>query len=101
MTNATSPDLSPFTVLRRFVRPRAPVERCGLCSADLAAEHVHVLELSSRRLQCCCAPCAILFSGQEGGRYRRVRPSLQRLQDFALSDAAWDALFIPINLAFF
>jgi hypothetical protein len=92
---------SSFAALRRFSRPRAPVERCDMCSAPVAAQHPHVLEVAIRRLHCCCDPCAILFGGQEGGRFRRVPAVFQRLPDFRLSDAAWDCLHIPIHLAFF
>jgi hypothetical protein len=43
----------------------------------------------------------MLFSGQAGGRYRRVPRRVRFLADFRLTDAAWDGLGIPIDLAFF
>jgi hypothetical protein len=91
----------PWSTLRRFVRPRPPVERCELCSAALAAEHPHLLEPSSRQLRCCCDACAILFSDQQGGRYRRVPSRVEMLPDFRLTDEQWEDLRLPINLAFF
>ncbi len=55
----------------------------------------------ARQLLCSCEPCAILFSGQQGGRYRRVPRDIESLPDFRLSDAQWEDLHLPINLAFF
>ncbi len=89
-----------FTALRRFIRKRAPVEFCELCSAELTDDHQHLLEPSSRKLVCSCDACAILFSGQEG-KYRRVPRRIRFLPDFHLTDAQWESLLIPINMAFF
>ncbi len=91
---------SSFAALRRFVRERAPVERCELCGAGLIADHQHLIEPSSRKLICACDPCAILFSNQEG-KYRRAPRRIRFLRDFRLTDAQWESLAIPINMAFF
>ena len=90
-----------FAALRKFTRKRAPAERCELCSAEVAAEHAHLLESTTRQILCACEPCAILFSGQEGGRYRRIPRRALLLKDLEISDAQWESLMIPINLAFF
>jgi hypothetical protein len=87
--------------LRRFARPQAPEERCELCSAPLGPEHDHLVELANRRLACACEPCAILFGGHAAARYRRVPRRAQFLPGFRLTDAAWEGLLLPINLAFF
>ena len=89
--------------LRRYVRPRAAIvrERCDLCDAELAAEHSHLIEPATRRLACACEACAMLFSGQAGGRYRRVPRRVRFLADLRLTDASWEGLGIPIDLAFF
>ena len=93
---------SPFAVLRRFVRQRAVVaERCELCSTELGAEHEHLVDLTTRQLTCACQACAILFSGKANPRYRRVPRRILYLRDFQLTDAQWDALLIPIGMAFF
>jgi hypothetical protein len=93
---------SPLAALRRFVRPRASgVERCELCSAELAAEHQHLVDPSNRQLSCACEPCAILFSGGPALKYRRVPRRIRTLPGFELTDARWDSLMIPIQLAFF
>src|SRR5438093_1637859 len=92
---------NPFAVLRQFVRPRRNVERCELCSQELPAEHAHLLELARRRITCSCDACALLFSGQQSARYKRVPRDVQALTDLRLSDEQWDQLAIPIQLAFF
>jgi Family of unknown function (DUF5947) len=99
---STTASLHPaFDALRRFARRRPSGERCDLCAGELAADHQHLIEPSSRRLLCCCNACVLLFSGQQSARYRRVPRRVQVLRDFALTDAQWDDLLIPINLAFF
>jgi hypothetical protein len=77
-----------------------PVEKCELCGAGLAADHEHVVEASTRKLVCACGPCSILFCNM-GGTYRRVPRRVRPLPDFRMTDAQWDSLMIPIQLAFF
>lgn len=92
---------SAFNTLRRFMRPRAVVERCEICSIELATEHQHLIEPSSRQLVCACDACAILFSGQAEMKYRRVPRRIRFLSDFRMTDGQWDSLMLPIHLAFF
>jgi hypothetical protein len=93
--------LAALNSLRRFARPRALLERCELCDTGLAAEHAHLVELSSRRLVCACDACAILFDNPVSGKFRRVPRRSRFLADFRLSDATWNDLHLPIDLAFF
>src|SRR5215470_13956465 len=90
-----------FGVLKQFVRRKRPAEMCELCSQELGPEHVHLLEIANRRLLCACDGCALLFSNQTNPRYRKVPKRVHLLEDFQLSDAEWDSLMIPINMAFF
>lgn len=99
--DTTPGDQRPFSVLRRFVRRQAPHEQCALCSAALASEHQHLIEPTSRQLVCSCDACAILFSGDQSKRYRRVPRRVRFLADFRMTDAQWEDLHVPINLAFF
>jgi hypothetical protein len=90
-----------FDALRRFTQPRAPLERCDLCGLAIAPEHDHLLEPAARRLVCACGACAVLFSGQADTKYLRVPRRVRRLQEFRLTDAQWEDLRLPIDLAFF
>jgi hypothetical protein len=97
-----SSNRSALTSLRRFMRPRpADRSRCELCSAPLGEPHDHLVELANRRLCCACEPCAILFSNPAAPKYRRVPRRMEYLADFRLTDVGWEALQLPINLAFF
>jgi hypothetical protein len=96
-----NPALNALASLRRFARPPGPAERCELCSAGLADEHSHLVEVSGRRLVCACEPCAVLFGSQAAAKYRRVPRDVSFLADFRLGDVQWEGLGVPINLAFF
>jgi hypothetical protein len=90
-----------FAVLRAFARPRAArEERCDLCAARLAPEHDHLLDRERVIVRCACDACAILFERGTGARWRRVPRVAERLAGFRLDDVRWDALGIPIGLAF-
>jgi hypothetical protein len=106
----TTPERAPgfeqaLGVLRQFRGARRPsaraAEHCELCSAELHPAHPHMVELTSRRLVCACDPCAMLFDGMERSKYKRVPRHVKVFAGFQLSDAQWESLFIPINLAFF
>jgi hypothetical protein len=92
--------------LRQFARRRPEAEaggeeRCELCSAPLAAAHQHLLDPKKRQIVCACDGCVILFCGQTGAHYLRVPRRIQRLVGFQMTDLQWEALMLPINLAFF
>jgi hypothetical protein len=55
-----------FSTLRQLARRRAGVERCELCGLDLADDHQHLIEPSTRRLLCTCDACTLLFDGAIG-----------------------------------
>jgi Family of unknown function (DUF5947) len=96
-------DLEPgkLAALQRFTRTRAQAERCELCGVELTEKHPHLLETRLRGITCACPACAILFCGQEGGRFLRIPQKVRRLDDFVLSDLEWEELTLPIQLAFF
>jgi Family of unknown function (DUF5947) len=89
-----------FGALRQFVRRKRNIERCELCSAEVGADHPHLIEPGSRKLLCTCNPCAILFSAM-GTKYKRVPRRVLCLADFHLSDGQWESLMVPINMVFF
>ncbi len=92
--------LSGFATLKRLAQKPAPVERCGLCNVELGPVHLHLVEPVSRRIECACPACALLFENQSG-RYRLVPRDAVPLRDFALDDLQWESLDLPIQLAFF
>lgn len=100
-SNGENRGQTPFAALRRFVRPRAVVERCELCSTELPPNHEHLVEPQTRQMLCACQACSILFSGQAETKYRRIPRRVRYLSSFQLTDSQWDSLLIPIGMAFF
>jgi hypothetical protein len=90
-----------FEILRRFAKARPEVERCDLCGLEIGPRHDHLIDPAQRRLACACGACAVLFSAQEGTRYKRVPREVLALDQLTISDAQWEALRLPIDLAFF
>lgn len=87
--------------LRRLAAEREPDERCELCGAGIPADHRHLLELRTRMLTCSCRACSLLFEGRTDARYRPIPTRVLSLPDLRLDDAMWDAMLVPVNLAFF
>jgi len=84
-----------LAALRRFAAP--PADSCDLCGRAVAADHHHLLESGPRRLLCVCEVC-----GEEVPEgCRSVPRQVRRLDDFRIAAAEWDALQIPIGIAFF
>jgi hypothetical protein len=94
------PKASAFATLRQFARKRTNVETCEICSRELATTHAHLLETVSRKLICACEACAILFSGNQNLKFKRVPRDVRFLSDLHLTDAQWDSFMIPIEMAF-
>jgi hypothetical protein len=98
----------PLAVLQRIRespprdRPRAG-ERCELCTEPIPPEHGHLVDLEARNLLCACRGCYLLFTptGAGGRRYRAVPDRYLTFPDFSLSPTHWDALQIPVSVAFF
>jgi hypothetical protein len=93
--------------LRRFlvaptVQEPAP-ERCELCATPVPSQHPHLVQVAERRMLCACGPCGFLFDnpGAGGGGYRRVPDRYLTDPGFRLTDGQWEALQIPVGLAFF
>jgi hypothetical protein len=90
-------------IRRSRVTPQAGEERCELCGEAIAEEHGHVADLRSRNLLCACHGCYLLFTadGAGGGHYRAIPDEYKRWSGSQLSEADWDALQIPVGVAFF
>ena len=86
-------------MLRGFAQRRPQAEVCEFCSVPLAGIHRHLLEVASRKLVCACDPCALRFENVIG-RWRLIPRDARPLPDFQITDAQWESLALPINLAF-
>ena len=85
-------------------KPRAaPGEACEMCAEPLGGGHSHVVNLDSRQILCSCRACWLLFThqGAAGGRYRAVPDRYLFDPGFKLGEGAWEALQIPVRVAFF
>ncbi|MEV1065704.1 DUF5947 family protein [Streptomyces sp. NPDC050263] len=90
--------------LRRFLTPRPPrPERCELCAAAVPDDHRHLVDTEKRALACACTACALLMEapGVAAGRFRAVPNRYLTDPAHRLDDGAWDALQIPVGVAFF
>jgi hypothetical protein len=82
-------------------REKPAVETCELCRVSITPWHRHLLEVAKRQIVCACDACALRFQDVVGGSYKLIPRDVHTLPDFHLSDAQWDGLAVPINLAFF
>ncbi|MER6954197.1 DUF5947 family protein [Streptomyces sp. NPDC000618] len=90
--------------LRRFLVERPPrPERCELCAAAVPDDHRHLVDTEKRALACACTACALLMEapGAAAGRFRAVPNRYLTDPSHRLDDGAWDALQIPVGVAFF
>jgi hypothetical protein len=87
--------------LRRLTRTRGSEECCELCSAPVPADHRHLFDRRTEALACACGPCAALLAGRAAARYRPVPTRVGSLAGFRLDDERWEALQVPVGLAFF
>jgi hypothetical protein len=104
---------SAFSSLRRFANEEsekaekkaveAAQEYCDLCGEPIPSEHRHLMEVSTREIMCACRPCSILFDSEAAseGRYRLIPDRHLFLDNFEMSDAQWESLRIPVDMAFF
>ena len=82
--------------------PQPAGERCEMCSEAIADEHQQVVNLEGRQLMCVCRGCYLLFTDTQAElRYRAVPDRYLAFPEFALDRRAWEALQIPVGLAFF
>jgi Family of unknown function (DUF5947) len=82
--------------------PQPAGERCEMCSEPIAEEHQHVVNVDGRQLMCVCRGCYLLFTESNAElRYRAIPDRYLAFPDFALNRREWEALQIPVGLAFF
>lgn len=97
---------APLAALSRFVRQpqrQAPAEKCEMCTQELAPDHSHIVSIETRSLMCACRACYLLFTepGAAQGKYKAVPDRYLRLESVELAPEKWDALQIPVGMAFF
>jgi hypothetical protein len=82
--------------------PRPAGERCEMCSETIADEHQHVVNVEGRQLMCVCRGCYLLFTDTNAHlRFRAIPDRYLVFPEFALDRRHWEALQIPVGLAFF
>jgi hypothetical protein len=98
----------PLAVLQRIreTRPRdipRAGEVCELCGEPIPDEHGHLVDLQARNLLCACRGCYLLFvsEGAGGAHFKSVPERYLAFPDMTLSPQQWDALQIPVSIAFF
>jgi hypothetical protein len=104
MTGANAGNNDNVGMLKQMLQKRPPPgERCDFCATPLGPEHSHLIELAERRILCSCRPCYIVFQpeGAAQGKYRAIPDRFRAIEAFAIDDGQWDALQVPIGLAFF
>ena len=82
--------------------PESAGERCEMCAEPVADEHQHVVNVAARQLMCVCRACYLLFTDASANlRYRAVPDRFLSFPDFGLGRREWEALQIPVGVAFF
>jgi len=83
--------------------PNNAAEKCEMCAAEIPANHGHLADLEASSLICACRACYLLFtdSGAGRGRYRAIPDRYLTDPGHPISASEWDALEIPVGLAFF
>jgi hypothetical protein len=76
------------------------VERCEMCGVAVDPGHGHVVDRHQRSILCVCRPCHLLFGANPAGRFVAVPGRYLVLNDFEQVGERWDALRLPIGLAF-
>jgi hypothetical protein len=86
-----------------LARPGQAVETCEMCAAEIPAGHRHLAALEQSTLICACRACYLLFTHSQAGRgrYRAVPDRYRGDPAHPLSVADWNALEVPVGLAFF
>jgi hypothetical protein len=77
-------------------------ERCEMCTELITDKHQHVVNLAARQLLCVCRACYLLFTDIGAKlKYRAVPERYLVFPDFALDRRSWEALQVPVGVAFF
>jgi Family of unknown function (DUF5947) len=112
-------EASPVPSPEAAAPPRPGEETCEFCAAQIPADHGHVADLEQSTLMCSCRACYLLFTHSGAGqtrpqdeqpgpdrrmgkaRYRAIPDRYRSDPARPVTPAEWDALEIPVGLAFF
>jgi hypothetical protein len=83
-------------------REHSATTQCESCGTTLSESHAHVVDIEDRRLLCSCTECwASAGRADDTSRLRAVPRACAPYPPLRLTEANWDALQIPVGLAFF
>lgn len=74
-----------------------------MCGEPVTESHSHVVNVESREIMCTCRACYLLFTreGAVTGKHRAVPERYLHAPSFSAGQALWDAVGIPVRMAFF
>lgn len=87
--------------VRRFARITSSHCRCELCRGPTNERHRHFVDPVNHQLLCTCEECRRLESRRNPARLLQVPQRVSKISVDSLSDAHWEALSIPVGIAFF
>src|SRR5919201_4740348 len=90
-----------LAALRRFASSDVDVARCDLCAGAIGPDHEHLLDPTTRQLQCACLVCGRILGTSATASWKLVRRRVERLPACDIPDETWAELRLPIDLAFF
>jgi uncharacterized protein DUF5947 len=92
----------PLSGLKRLLDSDPAETSCQRCGTGLPAEHEHIVNIAVRRLLCVCPACYTEAArGSHGDPHRAVPRRYLAIPAAALTDEEWEALEIPVGIAFF
>jgi hypothetical protein len=75
---------------------------CEQCGELLGEAHHHTIDVVSRTLSCCCRACWLLAGARSDASSRKAVPDRYLAEPrFDVTAAQWDALQLPVDIAFF
>jgi hypothetical protein len=75
---------------------------CAQCGELLSDAHHHTIDVVARTLSCCCRACWLLAGARSAASSRKAVPDRYVAEPrFDVTAAQWDALQLPVDVAFF
>jgi hypothetical protein len=77
------------------------VPTCQRCGEPLPNMHNHYVDVATRQLSCSCRACWLLSGATESTSVRAIPERYLQGQALRFDPAQWEALQIPVSIAFF